>query len=88
MLPFNFKVIAVHCIFMPSPNSTSAPSSKQTHWTLYNSNEEAWFAMLGDCAQARVSIDLEQFIFTNDEFGKKLIEICALADSEKFTGSR
>ncbi len=48
-----------------------------TSWTLYASNEDAWSAMLSDCAQATESIDLEQFIFTNDELGKKLIDICA-----------
>lgn len=52
---------------MPSPTS----------WTLYATNEEAWSAMLADCARARESIVLEQFIFTNDEYGKKLIDICA-----------
>ena len=46
-------------------------------WTLYASNEEAWAAMLKDCAQAKTTIDLEQFIFVNDDFGKKLIEVCA-----------
>lgn len=51
------------------------PSS--TSWTLYASNEQAWSAMLDDCSKATKSIDLEQFIFTNDEFGKKLIDICA-----------
>ncbi len=54
---------------------TMSPSS--TSWTLYASNEEAWSAMLADCAKATKSIDLEQFIFTNDELGKKLIDICA-----------
>ncbi|MEK7641861.1 MAG: phospholipase D-like domain-containing protein [Patescibacteria group bacterium] len=48
-----------------------------TSWTLYATNEEAWSAMLADCAQAKKSIALEQFIFTNDEYGKKLIDICA-----------
>jgi cardiolipin synthase len=51
---------------MPSPTS----------WTLYASNEEAWNAMLADCAKAEKSIVLEQYIFVNDDFGKKLIDIC------------
>ena len=48
-----------------------------TKWTLYASNEEAWEAMLADCAKAERSIVLEQFIFVNDDFGKRLIDICA-----------
>ncbi|MBP6858360.1 MAG: hypothetical protein KBC33_00845 [Candidatus Pacebacteria bacterium] len=48
-----------------------------TSWTLYATNEEAWTAMLADCAQAQKSISLEQFIFVNDDLGKKLIDICA-----------
>jgi cardiolipin synthase len=51
---------------MPSP----------VKWTLYASNEEAWNAMLADCAKAEKSIVLEQYIFVNDEYGKKLIDIC------------
>lgn len=49
----------------------------QTSWNLYASNEEAWKAMFEDCTKATKSIALEQFIFTNDELGKKLIDICA-----------
>lgn len=33
--------------------------------------------MLHDCAHAEKSIVLEQFIFVNDEFGQKLINVCA-----------
>ncbi|MFA6294806.1 MAG: phospholipase D-like domain-containing protein [Candidatus Paceibacterota bacterium] len=51
---------------MPSPTS----------WKLYNQNEEAWNSMLNDCANAKESIVLEQFIFFNDEFGQKLIDVC------------
>lgn len=45
-------------------------------YTLYTSNEEVWKSILEDCSKAEKSIDLEQFIFINDEFGKKLIDIC------------
>lgn len=45
-------------------------------WELYSDNEKAWQAMLTDCANAKKSIVLEQFIFVNDEFGQKLINIC------------
>jgi len=46
-------------------------------WTLFASNEEAWASMLADCSKAQKTIDLEQFIFSNDEFGQKLIDVCA-----------
>jgi cardiolipin synthase A/B len=46
-------------------------------WTLYASNEEVWAAMLADCAAAKTSIVLEQFIFVTDDFGKKFIDVCA-----------
>lgn len=52
---------------MPSPTS----------WTLYASNEDAWAAIIADCAKATESISLEQFIFTDDNLGNKLIDICA-----------
>lgn len=45
-------------------------------WKLYSANEEAWLAMLHDCAHAEKSIALEQYLFINDEFGQKLINIC------------
>lgn len=47
-----------------------------TKWTLYTANEEAWNAMLEDCAKAEKSIALEQFIFANDDYGRRMIEIC------------
>lgn len=33
--------------------------------------------MLADCSEAKYSIDLEQFIFVTDDFGQRLIDICA-----------
>ena len=53
-----------------------------TSWTLYNSNEDAWSAMLADCAKAEKSIELEQFIYVADEIGQKLIDICAKRAAE------
>ncbi len=53
---------------------TSNPS---TNWTLYPDNHQAWNSMLADCAKAERSIVLEQFIFTADELGNRLINICA-----------
>ena len=51
--------------------------TKPTTWKLFAANEEAWLSMLHDCAHAEKSIVLEQFIFVNDEFGQKLINVCA-----------
>ncbi len=55
----------------PAPIDTT-----ETSWTLFGTNEEAWLSMLEDCRNAKESIHLEQFIFTNDEFGQKLINVC------------
>lgn len=49
----------------------------RTNWKLYTSNEEAWNDMLADCAAATESISLEQFIFVDDDYGRKLIDTCA-----------
>ena len=46
-------------------------------WKLFEINRDAWLSMLSDCARAKKSIVLEQFIFVNDEFGQKLINVCA-----------
>lgn len=61
----------------PLPAMTASGKSKNTEWTLFASNEEAWNSILADCAKAEKSIDLEQFIFEDDEFGRKLIDVCA-----------
>jgi len=49
----------------------------KTSWELYTGNEEGWSAMLDACAQAKESIDLEQFIFMTDSVGKRFIDTCA-----------
>jgi cardiolipin synthase len=51
--------------------------NNKNSWTLYSSNEEAWASILEDCSKAQTSIDLEQFIFATDDFGQKLIDVCA-----------
>ena len=48
-----------------------------TRWKLYTGNEEIWEAMLAACEKATKSIDLEQFIFVDDEIGKRFIDVCA-----------
>src|SRR5438067_841855 len=54
----------------------------ETTWKLFTSNDEAWNAILDDCRAAKVSIDLEQFIFFTDDFGQKLIDICKARTKE------
>lgn len=50
---------------------------KDTIWKLFTSNTETLDAMIKACEGAKDSIDLEQFIFVPDNFGNKLIEVCA-----------
>lgn len=47
-----------------------------TTWKIYDSNPALWDDMLEACKNATKSIDLEQFIFVNDEIGKRFIQIC------------
>lgn len=49
---------------------------QQNEWELYSANGDVWHAMLADCAKAKESIVLEQFIFFKDEYGQRLIDIC------------
>jgi len=48
---------------------------QETNWKFYLNSEDAWEAMLADCAVAKISIDFEQFIFVNDEVGKKFFDV-------------
>lgn len=46
-------------------------------WTfekLFLSSQEYFYEILHSCGQARTSIDIEVYIFSNDEVGKRLIE--------------
>jgi cardiolipin synthase len=52
-------------------------SNTETSWKIYDSNEKAWEAMIADCAGAEKSIVLETFIFVMDDFGQRLIDVCA-----------
>src|SRR3989344_8791655 len=45
----------------------------ETGWRFLNNPMEAWEAMLSDCQNARVSIDLNQYIFDVDGIGKKFL---------------
>jgi phosphatidylserine/phosphatidylglycerophosphate/cardiolipin synthase-like enzyme len=46
-----------------------------TTWKFYTRSADAWEVMCADCNAARESIDIEQFIFGNDEIGKRFFEI-------------
>jgi cardiolipin synthase A/B len=48
----------------------------KTNWQIYTNVNDAWDAMLTACQEAQTSIDLEQFIFLNDEIGSKFLEVC------------
>lgn len=45
-------------------------------YKLYTSNIETIEAMVAECEKAEKTIDLEQFIFINDDYGKRLIDVC------------
>lgn len=44
-------------------------------WQIYVSTPETWEAMRKDCEAARVSIDLESYIFEIDDVGTKFLEL-------------
>lgn len=48
-----------------------------TTWQFYLKTEAGWEAMLGACEAARVSIDLEQFIFEYGEIGRRFYDLLA-----------
>jgi cardiolipin synthase len=55
---------------------------KPTRWKLYNDGEDTWQAMIAACEKAEHGIDLEQYIFVNDEIGKKIIDVCVRKAAE------
>jgi cardiolipin synthase len=52
-------------------------SNIETTWKIYDVNETALEAMIADCKKATKSIVLEQLIFVTDNFGRRLIDVCA-----------
>ncbi|MBK8201246.1 MAG: hypothetical protein IPK68_02585 [Bdellovibrionales bacterium] len=44
-----------------------------TYEKLFLSSQEYFYEILRSCSQARTSIDIEVYIFSNDEVGKRLI---------------
>ncbi len=51
-------------------------------WRFYLSPAEAWEAMRGDCENAARVILLEQYIFLNDDIGKRFLELFARKAAE------
>jgi len=47
----------------------------QTTWQFQTTTQEAWDAMLEDCRAVEYSIDIEQYIFLDDEVGKKFFDV-------------
>lgn len=46
-----------------------------TSWKFFLSSKEAWEEMYAECEKAKQSIDLEQFIFLNDEISNKFADL-------------
>ena len=54
----------------------------KTKWSITKTAREAWDAMLLDCKNAKTSIDLEMYIFSDDESTDPFIEVfCSKAKS-------
>lgn len=53
--------------------------NKQTEWQLYTGSESAWEAMLTAVNKAKHSIDIEQYIFTTDEIGRRFVSALVAA---------
>ncbi len=49
--------------------------SREHSWNFYLTTHEVWEAMYRDCEEAKISIELEQYIFGNDSLGRKFMEL-------------
>ena len=49
--------------------------STEHDWRFYLSPSATWQAMYDDCSQARKTIEMEQYIFNNDEVGQKFMQL-------------
>lgn len=47
----------------------------KSSWQLYYTSSDAWAAMLADCAAAKQTIDLEQYLFVHDRLGRRFAEV-------------
>lgn len=54
----------------------------ETTWHFYTRPADAWEAMYTDCGAARTSIDIEQYIFSNDEIGTRFLDILRKKNKE------
>jgi cardiolipin synthase A/B len=55
---------------------------QDTIWQFYTTSREAWDAMLSAILEAKQTIDLEQYIFYNDDIGSRFIELLKLKAKE------
>lgn len=51
-------------------------------WRIFRSPYETWEAVYRDCVNARYSIEFEQYIFREDELGKRFLELFARKAAE------
>lgn len=59
--------------------------ARQTSWHIYTETSEAWEAMLRDCRAAKISICLEQFIFTSvkkGQIGREFVDVLLKKQAE------
>lgn len=63
------------------PDQVDQPAEQdQVRWTLFDTNRQNWQAVAALFESARDSIDIEQFIFSGDGIGAKLVDLlCAQA---------
>ena len=54
------------------PAAADAPD-----WQLFHTNAEIWEAILAECEEARESLVLEQFIFSPNGIGRRLLDVLA-----------
>ncbi len=66
---------------MPNPFDTRPSYIDTPPWKLYTNNPDTWQAMLATIRNARHTIDIEQFIFVDDEIGSEFIK--ALTEKAK-----
>lgn len=55
---------------------------KNTSWKFYTHSEDAWDAMSKSIEDARLSIDIEQYIFQRDVIGSKFIDLLVKKSTE------
>ncbi len=65
-----------------NPGNKGKMSKKYT-WKFFLSTQDAWDAMYKECEEAKISIELEQYIFEADSLGNKFMELFIKKAREK-----